>query len=181
MAPSLTLCANAILGLMNRPSFRIWRPATTHILIGGLVLLLVALVVSFVVANFKPSTELRIGNGIYHVWVADDEPERVKGLSGVKQLDANGGLLMKFDADGTWGIWMKDMEIPLDIVWLNSDKEVVYIVKNASPETSTNVVYSPKEPARYVLELPVGSVEKAGIKKGAVASFDETTEGTYRQ
>lgn len=162
---------------MDRPSTRIWRPATTYILIGGLVLLLVALVVSYIVTNFKPTTELRMGGGVYQVWVADTEAERVQGLSGVEQLPLNGGLLMKFESDSAWGIWMKDMQMPLDIIWLDKDKKVVYIVKNASPESSTDVVFAPKQPARYVVELPAGSVDKAAIQTGAKATFDETATG----
>ena len=165
---------------MNRPSFRIWRPATTYFLIGGLVLLLVALVASYAATNFKPTVELRMGSGVYHLWLADDDAERQQGLSGVESLKQNGGLLIKFDTDANWGIWMKDMKIPLDIVWLDKDKKIVYIVKNAPAESSTDVIYSPKEPARYVVELPVGSVDKAGLKKGMVATFDDTdTGGAY--
>lgn len=162
---------------MNRPSFRTWRPATTYILIGGLVLLLAALVGSFVLANFKPTAEVRIGSGVYHLMIADTDEELQQGLSGVESLGANEGLLMKFSSDSTWGIWMKDMKIPLDIVWLNKDKQVVYIVKNAQPSSGTDIIYSPKEPARYVIELPIGSVNNAGIKKGMTATFDDTATG----
>jgi len=162
---------------MNRPSFRIWRPATTYILIGGLVLLLVALVASYIATSFKPSVELRIGGGVYHLQVADTHEERVQGLSGVKKLSPDGGLLMKFETDDKWGIWMKDMEVPIDIIWLDKNKKVVYIVKNVSPELSTDTVFRPKHPARYVIELPAGSVDKAAIKNGGEATFDETASG----
>lgn len=154
-----------------------WRPATTAILICGLVALLIYSVVVYMVAHFQPTVELRIGSGIYHVQVADTEAERQQGLSGVDELKPDGGLLMKFDGDGIWGIWMKDMKIPIDIVWMDKDKKVVYVVKNASPELSTNTTFTPKSSARYVLELPAGSVDKAGIKAGVVADFDEFATG----
>ena len=155
-----------------------WRPATTHILIGGVFVLLIALVIAYAVSAFKPTTRVDIGSGVYNVWVADTEIERVQGLSGVEKLNPGGGLLMQFDSDGKWGIWMKDMKIPLDIVWLDNNKKVVYIVKNASPETSTMVTYTPLNDARYVLELEAGSVDKAGIHSGAIAKFDETELGS---
>lgn len=88
-----------------------------------------------------------------------DEPSRNLGAFGVDSLKPNGGLLMVFDSDGTWGIWMKDMKVPLDILWLDANKKVVYIVKNASPEARDVATFTPKEPARYVLELLAGSVE----------------------
>lgn len=163
---------------MNRPSFITWRPTTTVILICGLVALLVCSVGAYAATHFQPTVEFRVGSGIYRLSVADTDTERIQGLSGVTELPVDGGLLMKFESDDTWSIWMKDMNIPLDILWLNSDKRVVYVVKNAGPELSTDTIFKPKEKARYVVELPAGSVENAGIKTGLVAEFDETSDGS---
>lgn len=162
---------------MDRPSIRIWRPATTYVLIGGLVALLVASVIAYMVATFQPTTLVRVGSGAYSVWVANTEAERIQGLSGVKELSKNGGLLMAFPEDGKWGIWMKDMYVPLDIVWLDSKKKVVHIVTDASPELSTTKTFVPKDLSRYVLELPAGSVQKAGIKRGMLADFSDQETG----
>lgn len=156
---------------MDKLRLLVWRPSTTIILIIGLVLILVGLVVSFTLTTFKPTTQVRIGSGVYSLWLADNDITRVQGLSEVEKLHLNGGLLMAFDTNGTHGIWMKDMNFPLDIIWLNSEKKVVYIVMNAPPEDPSSTVYTPKDPARYVLELPAGSVKKAGIKTGDIATF----------
>lgn len=166
---------------MTKPSFLTWRPTTTVILVVGLVALLTYSVAAYIVANFRPAVEWRMGSGVYRLWVADTEAERVRGLSDVGELSLDGGLLMKFESDNTWGIWMKDMEVPIDIIWLNKDKEAVYIVKNAGPELSTDSVFVPTENARYVIELAAGSVEKAGIKTGMTATFDETDDGDFWQ
>ncbi len=162
---------------MNRHSSFRWRPATTVILIGGLAALLIYAVVAYMVTHFQPTVQVRVGSGVYHLQVADTEAKRVQGLSGVAGLSPDGGLLMKFDSDSTWGIWMKDMKIPLDIVWLDKDKKVVYVVKNANPDLSTSVTFVPKTPARYVIELPAGGVDKAAIKIGTVADFNESAKG----
>ncbi len=151
---------------------KIWRPHTTILLIAGLVVILVALVGSYVYANFKPTTEVRIAGAVYQLQVADTQASRIQGLSGVDNLKPNGGLLMVFEDDDYHGIWMKDMKIPLDILWLNSDKKVVYVVKNASPELETSQTFTSKDLARYVIELPAGSVEQSGIKVGNIAEFE---------
>lgn len=156
---------------MNRTNGFSWRPTTTVVLLGGFILVLVAIVVAFMVTTFRPTVEVRANAGIYKVWFADTEESRVQGLSGVKKLGPNGGLLMDFQEDGYWGIWMKGMDIPLDILWLDQNKQVVYIVKNVPPEQSTNVVMRPKNKARYVLELNAGSVDKSGIKSGQTLEF----------
>lgn len=120
-----------------------------------------------------------MASGVYHLRVADDESERIQGLSGVDKLPANGGLLMKFEEDALWQIWMKDMKVPVDILWLDKDKKVVYIVKNATPEMSTDRIFIPKTKARYVVELPQGSVDLSGIKNGDIAEFDENDKGEW--
>jgi uncharacterized membrane protein (UPF0127 family) len=150
----------------------IWRPSTTAILIAGVVVVVIAVAIAFAIATFRPTTSVKLAGSVFNVWTALDEPSRVTGLSGVESLKPNGGLLMAFSTDDTWSIWMKDMEIPLDIIWLDSTKEVVHIVKNAAPELSTNSTFTPGEPARFVLELAAGSVQKYDINVGDTAEFE---------
>jgi uncharacterized membrane protein (UPF0127 family) len=149
----------------------IWRPSTTGILIGGVVVIIIAATIAFMVSNFKPTTEVRLGSGVFHLRLANDETARQLGLSGVESLKPTEGLLMVFDTDGTWEIWMKDMKVALDIIWLDSNKEVIYSVKNADPELSTDKIFRPNGPARYVVELSAGSIEQYGIKTGEKAEF----------
>mgnify|MGYP000287599591 CR=1 FL=1 len=147
-----------------------WRPHTTGILIGGVVLVLLAVGAAFIVSHAQPPTEVRLGSSVLQARVVKDEVGRQKGLSGVKSMKPNEALLMVFDTSDLWGIWMKDMEIPIDILWLDENGKVVHIVKNA-PETDQETVYSPKEKARYVLELPAGTVQSYNFKVGQVAAF----------
>jgi uncharacterized membrane protein (UPF0127 family) len=151
-----------------------WRPHTTGILVSGVVLILIALVASYMATNFQPKTEVRLGSGVFNVRLADTEPARAQGLSGTSKLGANDGLLMVFDTDAAHGIWMKDMKIPIDIIWMNSNKKVIYIVTDAAPELGDTKTYAPNAPARYVLEVPSGAAKKAAIKIGDPAVFDES-------
>jgi uncharacterized membrane protein (UPF0127 family) len=148
-----------------------WRPRTTILLIVGLITVLIGLVAAFIAVNFKPTTQVHLGSGVFSLWLADTDAERVQGLSDVASLPKNGGLLMKFDSSAPHGIWMKDMNFPLDIIWLDEQKKVIYTVLNAQPEEVAATVYAPKEPALYVIELPMGSVKKSGIKTGDTAEF----------
>lgn len=67
---------------------------------------------------------------------------------------------------------MKDMKIPLDIVWLDAGQEVIYMVLSADPELATTKTFVPTSPARYVVELPAGAVRNAGIKIGTEFIFN---------
>lgn len=61
-------------------------------------------------------------------------------------------------------MWMKNTEIPLDMVFYNGKREAVFTHKDAKPHSLQSVT-SPAS-ARYVLELPSGGIQKYGIKKG---------------
>lgn len=150
---------------------RAWRTHTTVILVTGVLLLIIASAIAFILTTFQPKTEVRLGDGVFSVSLANDEAERIKGLSGVAALGPQEGMLFDFDTEGKWGIWMKGMKIPIDIVWLNNDREVVHIVRNAPPELGDTKTYTPKADARYVLEIAGGAAAQNGITIGDRALF----------
>jgi uncharacterized protein len=143
----------------------------------GLIVLVLALVGAAAVyilwPQLQPHATVRVGDGVFAAKVVRTPAEREKGLSGTGTLREDQAMLFVYDTEGKWPIWMKDMNYPIDIVWLNKDKEVVYIVINAPPESYPQETYIPKQSARYILELPAGMVNKKSIVIGKEASFDE--------
>ena len=115
-----------------------------------------------------PAPELlsvQIHEQTVRVYVADTEEERQKGLGGFAGLESGQGMLFVFPADGEYGFWMKDMRFAIDIIWIAADKTVVDMAENVSPDTYPNV-FSPSEPARFVLELPAGAAKTYKIRVG---------------
>jgi uncharacterized protein len=84
--------------------------------------------------------------------VADSEQERVRGLSGLRSIGAREGLLMVFEKADYHAIWMKDMNFPIDIIWIGDDLTIVDINEAVSPATYPSI-YEPKTPARMALEV----------------------------
>lgn len=137
-----------------------------------MLLLVVGAAVYVLLPQLQPHTSLRIGDGVFKAYVAQTEEERTKGLSDTPTLASDAALIFIFPTDGLWPIWMKDMEYPIDIIWLNKDKTVVYITKNAAPDSFPKTFVS-KEKARYVIELNAGTVDQKKISIGKKAVFDE--------
>jgi uncharacterized protein len=106
-----------------------------------------------------------IGETVITLDVAKTQEQRIKGLSGRKSMPRNHAMLFIFEEKGRHGIWMKDMNFSLDVVWLDEFNQVVYIEKNISPETFPNV-FIPFQDAKYVLEFNAGFVDKNNIKTG---------------
>ena len=119
-----------------------------------------------------PSATLTLGDGQFALRVARTAAERQQGLSGTEQLPEHEALLFDFQTDDTWGIWMKDMNYPIDIVWLDASKKVVHIVKHAPPSSYPETIYRPADRARYVIELKAGAVDSKRITRGTRAVFD---------
>lgn len=91
------------------------------------------------------------------VKIANTEEERSKGLSDKKFLLPGFGMLFIFDTEYKAGIWMKDMNFPIDIYWFKKDLRLDLTLKDVKPETYPNVFY-PQGDVLYVLETNVDDV-----------------------
>ncbi|TSC83628.1 MAG: hypothetical protein G01um101417_477, partial [Parcubacteria group bacterium Gr01-1014_17] len=112
----------------------------------------------------------KIGSGEFLLRVAQTESERERGLSGVTALAKDEGMLFSFPQNAFHTIWMKNMLIPIDIIWLSDEFFVIDIRENASPDSFPEI-FSPKQAARFVVELPAGSAKASSITIGSRAEF----------
>lgn len=92
------------------------------------------------------------------------------GLSARQGLAENEGMLFVFDKSGQYAFWMKDMNFPLDIIWIDEDMKVVYIQKNALPESYPES-FLPEKNAKYVLEVYANFADKNNLKEGDTVLF----------
>ncbi len=97
-----------------------------------------------------------------NVEIADDEPEREKGLSGRKHLDADGGMLFLLDNRHA-GFWMKDTLIPLSVAFISRCGQIVFIDEMV-PET-LNVHNTPAD-YQFGLEANAGWFKRNGLDVG---------------
>lgn len=102
--------------------------------------------------------QVTINDKSYNVKVAKTEQEKEKGLQGVKSLKEDEGMLFVYDKPQTVGFWMEDTSIPLDIIFINDDCEVLSIYKG-KPFDKT---IAEEDNVQYVLELNQNSGVKVG-------------------
>lgn len=114
--------------------------------------------------------QIIVGQVAVRVEVVDTESLREQGLSGRPNLPEGRGMLFVFDADGQWGIWMKDMQFPIDIIFADAGGVVTTIYRSVSPDTylqNPPQIFYPTAPARYVVELPAGFTAAHNIAVGS--------------
>ncbi len=104
------------------------------------------------------------GNVSFAVETLDTPTAREKGLSGRASLPEGRGLLFVFESPGSWGIWMKDMNFPIDIIWAREDGTIITIARSVSPDTYPTVFYPTSPDALYVLEVNAGAA--AAVAEG---------------
>lgn len=93
--------------------------------------------------------------------------DKRKGLMNREALNDNEGMLFIYDKEGLYKFWMKNVKISLDIIWINSDKKIVFISKNSLPCLNKPCIsINPNISARYVLEIKSGLSEKMGLDIG---------------
>ncbi|MCB0727240.1 MAG: DUF192 domain-containing protein [Ignavibacteriae bacterium] len=101
--------------------------------------------------------------------IAENDAERTQGLMYRKSMDDTKGMLFIFQREEPQSFWMKNTIIPLDIIYVNSKREIVKIYKNTTP-FSENSLPSGK-PATYVVEVAGGYTDRYGIKEGDLIRY----------
>ena len=121
----------------------------------------------------RPELESRListQTNTLEVTYADTPQERYRGLSDRKTLPMDEGLMLVYDTLARHGIVMRDMNFPIDIIWLDKSGKIVDFKRNASPQSyqspSEHTTFKPEEPARYVLEVAAGVLNGNAWTKG---------------
>ena len=101
------------------------------------------------------------------VEVADTVEKRSLGLGKRSGLENGWGMLFVFEKRKQHGFWMKDMQFPLDIIWLDNHR-IVHILRNVQPAKSGVIppVMTPPVSGNFVLEIDSGRADELKLQVG---------------
>lgn len=105
------------------------------------------------------------------IGIEESEKDRRQGLSGMGDMPETSAMLFVFPQEGDWGFWMKDMDFAIDILWLDTQGTVVYMVRDVQPSSYPTTFKPDNKRARYVIELRSGTIERTGIREGSKAKM----------
>ena len=102
--------------------------------------------------------KIKVEDKEYIVDIAETEEEKKEGLQGITELSDNEGMLFVYDDPQQVSFWMKGVDIPLDIVFINDEDEVISVAQG-QPNDETPIV---EDNVMFVLEVAANSGIKAG-------------------
>lgn len=94
----------------------------------------------------------------------------MKGLMRRESLEKNSGMLFVGRKEERRSFWMKNTYISLDIIYLDSSRKIVNVVKGATPLSEAPLWSA--GPAQFVLELQSGMADQLQLQKGDQLDFD---------
>ncbi|MFA7602656.1 MAG: DUF192 domain-containing protein [Novosphingobium sp.] len=112
-----------------------------------------------------PLTVTRDGRShAFRVEVAGSGAEQAKGLMFRTRMGADEGMIFPMDPPRPASFWMKNTVIPLDIIFIGTDRRILNIAARAVPYSETPLPSAGKVSA--VLELNGGRAAALGIGPG---------------
>jgi uncharacterized membrane protein (UPF0127 family) len=107
--------------------------------------------------------EIVIGGQSFRVEVARTAEQKQQGLMNRKSLGEREGMIFVYESDQHLAFWMKNTTIPLTLVFLSKDGQIIQI-ERLKPLSLKSVVS--ERAVRYALELPAGVLEELGVEVG---------------
>ncbi len=121
--------------------------------------------------NLTPTNTIKIDikNQTYQFEIAATLSQKSLGLGNRDSLCKNCGMIFVYQNEGIQPFWMKNTRIPLDIIWLDKNGQVVDI-KTAQPQPNTPdiklTIYQNPFPAQFVLEINAYQAQKLKLSIG---------------
>lgn len=106
----------------------------------------------------------------FTVELAMTDRQQMQGLMFRRTLAPEAGMLFDYKTPTRITMWMKNTFIPLDMIFIGADGKIVDIAERAVPQSEE--IIPTRKPARAVLEVNGGTVQRLGIKVGDVVESD---------
>ncbi len=131
-------------------------------------LLFISVLLILVACTPSKITIVEINSVKIPVELAITPEQKTTGL--MSRTNLTGGMLFVYDDEQPRIFWMKDTLIPLDMIFINKNKEIVTI-HHAQPCVEDPCKIYPSKPAQYVLEVNYDFTRQHNITEGTRVSF----------
>lgn len=122
----------------------------------------------------RAASWVELGGKHYNVEIANTDAQREKGLMFREELAPGHGMLFIHERQEPLAYWMKNTHIPLDILYFDNKRRLVFQQRDVPPCTLGDACppYPSDSPARYVLELNAGEAARLDLRIGMPLRID---------
>lgn len=142
-----------------------------------LILMALLLVSGGLLFNGPKQTEIievRFPSGVKLQAEVADTPEKLLfGLAFRPSLPDDEGMIFLFEESGHHKVWTKGFQFPVDMIWVDESKQIVYMKEFAEPCHKDPCSWHgpPPAKARYIIEANAGFIQRSDAKVGEELVF----------
>jgi uncharacterized membrane protein (UPF0127 family) len=110
-----------------------------------------------------PTTKMNLGGKTFTIEIARTDKTREHGLMDRDSMPADHGMIFVFKDEQPRAFWMRNTRIPLDIVFISADGQIVSVHSMKPFDLSST---RSAGPAKYAIELNEGVAAAQNLKPG---------------
>ncbi len=136
-----------------------------------IVIILVAILLTMGLFDkfYSAPKTININGHEYNVEIVNTPAKMSKGLSDREGMAENEAMLFLFKDKDFRSFWMKDMNFPIDLLWIDGNlivgwEENMPVQHDVSEDRLKK--YRSLQPVDTILELPAGAIKKLELEKG---------------
>jgi uncharacterized membrane protein (UPF0127 family) len=121
------------------------------------------------------TVKIRFPNGFeIRAEMVTSAAEIVTGMKFRPSLAPDRGMLFVHGKPGNYHYWMFEVQVPLDMIWMDQDRRIVQLIHKAPPCPGPKekcLAYGGDFKSIYILEVPSGTAARQGLKPGMQLEF----------
>jgi uncharacterized membrane protein (UPF0127 family) len=145
------------------------------IIVGSLGLVFIPQEIKNKPIEFAEGT-IKIDDDVIKVEIAESPADRQRWLMfREEKLPLNSAMILIYEKPDLYAMWLLNIEYNLDLIWVNENGNIVYMVKDAAPCKNTldpvSCTYKNTKPAKYVIAAVSGFIEKHEITEKSLMTI----------
>ena len=119
---------------------------------------------------------IRIDDDVIKVEIAESRADKQRWLMfREERLPFNSAMILVYEKSDLYSMWLLNIEYNLDLIWINENGNIVYMVKDAEPCKNTfdaaSCTYKNTKAAKYIIAAASGFIEEHDITEKSLMTI----------
>jgi uncharacterized protein len=119
---------------------------------------------------------IRIDDDVIKVEIAESRADKQRWLMfREERLPLNSAMILVYEKSDLYSIWLLNIEYNLDLIWINENGNIVYMIKDAEPCKNTfdaaSCTYKNTKAAKYIIAATSGFIEEHDITEKSIMTI----------